>query len=318
MRKIRRRKKNIESETRLIFDGNALGYAAFHAYGDLEDDLGNPTAVIFGFIRLILAIQEKLNGDEWIFCWDSRKSFRKDIYPQYKASREENKTEDELAKRRSAHEQFTKLRKEVIPALGFANNFISPGYEGDDLMAAILDDVDPYKNILCTSDNDMFQCLDDCDIYHLATKKMFTRNDFMKKFKIWPEQWAEAKAIGGCNGDGVFGIEGVADPKKNTSKALKYLNDDLNKGIILNRIESTEGQEIIRRNLRLVKLPFEGKTPIKFKLGPNELSKEKFEEVFEKYRFISLLEKKMFQRYIKAFKIKDGGENGRTIRRRKK
>lgn len=317
MRNIRRRNKNSKKEKRLIFDCNALGYAAFNSYGDLEDDHGKPTAVIYGFLRLLLTLQENLKGSEWIFCWDSRKNFRKEIEPTYKIHREENKTPEELQSRRSAHEQFKQVRKEVIPALGFGNNVISTGYEGDDVMAALLDDVDVYRNVLCTSDNDMFQCLDGCDIFHLATKKMITQKDFMEKFGIWPNQWAEAKAIGGCNGDNVIGIFGVADPKKPTSKALKYLRGELNKGVILDRIESPEGQKIIDRNRRLVTLPFKGQTPIKIKLGPNNLLKENFEKVFEKYRFISLLEPKMFKRYVDAFNLKENNNGAqRKLRRR--
>lgn len=317
-RKIRRR---IKKEKRIIFDCNALGYAAFFSYGDLEDDHGNPTAVIFGFLRLLLTLQEKLKGDEWVFCWDSRRSFRKEVDPMYKCRRGgDDKTDEELQARRSAHEQFITVRKKVIPALGFGNNLLCPGYEGDDLMAYLVQDVDVYENILVTSDNDMFQCLNDCDIYHLQSKKFFTSLDFIKKFGIRVEQWAEAKAIGGCTGDDVIGIQGVADPKKNTSKALTYLRGKLTKGKIKERIESAEGQSLIEKNRRLVTLPFKGDPPIGVRLGPNRISKESFEKVFEHYRFISLLEPKMFQRYVKAFKLKEKRNYGtrRVIRRRPK
>ncbi|MFH1609683.1 MAG: hypothetical protein ABID40_03550, partial [Candidatus Bipolaricaulota bacterium] len=64
--------------------------------------------------------------------------------------------------------------------------------------------------------------------------------------------WAEVKAIAGCSGDGVPGIRGAGD-----RTAVKYLNGRLNVTTkVWGRIEA--GRGMIQRNLRLVRLPFEG------------------------------------------------------------
>lgn len=112
----------------------------------------------------------------------------------------------------------------------------------------------------------------------------------MDKFGVEPCDWHMAKAIGGCESDNVIGIYGVSDPKKPTSKALKYLQGKLTKGVIYNRITSKEGQKLIKKNLPIVT------TPYKFELMPrmiyrrDQLTLRKFIMVFQMYGLRSFMD----------------------------
>ena len=89
-----------------------------------------------------------------------------------------------------------------------------------------------------------------------------------------------AKAIAGCNGDNVIGIEGVG-----IKTAIKYMKG-YRKGLKSQLID--RNPDIISRNLPLVKLPLQGcPTPV---ICENMLSARKFESVCRKFNFQSLME----------------------------
>jgi len=200
--------------------------------------------------------------------------------------------------------QTMQLGEEILPRMGFRNNFIQLHYEADDLLAYWVNKLKHKKNrvIMVTTDADMFQCLDKCDIW-MPSKggKLFTKKHFEEKFNIKPDQWAMAKAIGGCAGDGVEGIEGVSDPKKASSKALKYLQGKLPKGVILERIESREGKRIIERNFPLVCLPYREDLMKRMIRRRNTFTKRKFIRQFSRQRFMSFLKEKNLRKWQEIF-----------------
>lgn len=293
-----------KSDTILLIDCSTLVYAAFYTYGTLSYH-GKPTGIIYGFLKKILMLAKKFETTDFITCWDAGVSHRHFIYTKYKAKRHakrEGLSEEEEEQRRWMLAQSVSLNHRILPYLGFKNNYIRINYEADDLLAYW---VNRYKRsgkriIMVTTDSDMFQCLNDCSIFNPATKKLMTRIKFMKKFGIRPEEWAMAKAIGGCSGDGVEGVEGVSDPKNPSSKALKYLRGELNKGKILDRIKASK--DLIKFNLQLVKLPYEGTGDTKrMVIRRNKYSKRRFIKTFDKYHFKSFLEKDKFVAWEETF-----------------
>jgi hypothetical protein len=116
-----------------------------------------------------------------------------------------------------------------------------------------------------------------------------------------PDQWPLAKAIGGCSSDEVIGITGVSDPKKITSKALKYIKGDLTKGVIFDRIKSKEGQEIIKKNLPIVTCPYKEEKLTRMILKRNKFSNKKFVSTFEEYGFYSFLKSEKLNLWRRVF-----------------
>lgn len=299
----------------LIIDCNAIGYMAMHTMGGLFYK-EYKTGVIYGFLKAVLSYAEKFDTNRFVFCWDSQRRFRQLVYPDYKMGRVRSLDEDAMFKRRVAHEQFAILREEVLPEMGFKNILYMSGYESDDLLAYYVKKHSmqvktSYRPIMITGDNDMFQCLNHCDIYHLYRKKILTAEDFESEFDIPVSSWVSAKCLGGCSSDGVPGIDGVSDPAKaKTSKALAYIKGELKKGAILDRIESDKGKRIIRRNRLLIKLPYNGPTPkkrrriqdLKISFRNNEsFDRKAFLNVFDKYRFISFI--RGFSKWKEAFDL---------------
>lgn len=288
----------------ILVDSSTLIYAAFYTYGTLNYH-GQPTGIIYGFLKKVLMLAKKLKSTDFIFCYDAGVSHRHGLSGVYKANREAKRlalTEEEKEQRGEMLDQAIALRRKVLPYLGFKNNHIEPNYEADDLLARwILDYKDSQRKIIMvTTDSDMFQCLNNCSIYNPTTKKLFTRKHFIKKFGIKPDQWALAKAIGGCSGDNVIGVDGVSDPKNATSKALKYIRGELTEGMIYDRIRGSEDQ--IKLNLKLVSLPFNDKMK-RMIIRRSKFSRRRFIKTFDKYHFKSLLEEDKFKEWEGVFKL---------------
>lgn len=282
----------------VIIDCNNLCYSNFYSFGDLSYE-EKKTGVIFGFVKNIISLAKTFDTDEFIFCWDSRKSYRKLFYPEYKANRRKNLPEQEVINLKLALEQFTELRTVVLPMMGFGSIFFCVGYEADDIIATVAnmnEEQDKSSIVVVSTDQDMYQLLNKVVIYNQITKKKITYETFVEKYKTVPSLWSEVKAISGCSSDNVIGITGVGE-----TKAIKYLNGMLLKGKIKDRIESDEGQEIIARNRKLVCLPFKGMKNLTFVLKADCLKKSNFIDVFMKYGFESLLKKNAVENWSKIF-----------------
>lgn len=235
----------------LIIDCNNIAYRAYCTTGPLSYK-GRPTGVIYGFLNQLLTITKKTVPNEVVFAWDSRKSVRKEHYPFYKENRKKDEGPDQSLL--DAFMQFRQLRNEILPELGFANNFIQRGYEADDIIAALVHR-NPKMHLayaVASSDADLLQLLDHCDIYNSNKGKIIRSDDFTKDYGIYPSDWAEVKKIAGCSGDGVPGVQGVGE-----KTAIKYLTGNL-KETSKKYQAIKDAQDIIERNDWLVKLPLPG------------------------------------------------------------
>lgn len=274
----------------LLIDSNYLAHRAFFVTGDLSYK-EQKTGVIFTFLMQVLKLAKRFNTTNFIFCWDSKKSYRKILYPEYKSNRRRELSEDEKKKYQIAYSQFDLLKNEVLFKLGFNNVFSFIGYEADDIIATIIKKYMDDEFIIISSDNDLYQLLTDkVSMYDIKKKEFFTKQDFIDKFDIQPEQWALAKSISGCNTDGVKGIRGIADPGHNEkSKVFLYLKGKL-QGKLFRDICGNENQLLINRNKQLIELPLVWKDKIEIELKPNKFIKAKFIDVFSQYDFRSCLD----------------------------
>jgi 5'-3' exonuclease len=241
--------KGIINMQTIILDGNNIAHICNYAMGNLSTD-EQATGVIFGFMKQILSLSDKMKSNKFCICWDSRKSFRKNICPTYKANRHRDVTPEEEQVRSLLFNQISELRNSIIPELGFKNNFIKTGYEADDLIAYTVLMNPKEEFTIISTDQDLYQLLSDkVRIYNIITKKFFTRADFEEKFSLHPCMYREIKAIAGCTSDFVKGIKGVGE-----ITAAKYLRQEPISMGLVNKIH--EGSDIIEKNRKLTYLPF--------------------------------------------------------------
>lgn len=279
----------------VIIDCNYLSYVCRFALSQGLTYRGGHTEIIFGFLRHILILAEHFESNNFFFCWDSRESLRKKLYPSYKANRRpDDRPEEEKELDAIAFQQFTSLREIILPELGFENIYMMDGYESDDLLAILVKKLSG-PNIVVASDNDLLQLLSFCSLYNVTKKQLTTKSEFTRKYGIEPEVWSEVKALAGCSSDNVPGVPGVGE-----ITAIKFLTGQLTQGKVFLKIR--ESGEIRDRNRLLVTLPLKD-IPLPI-YKENRLLKSNFLGVFSTYGLKSMSQEKEFSKWAKVFNLK--------------
>jgi DNA polymerase I len=261
----------------IIIDANNLCHISMHALGELSFN-EQSTGIIFGFFRQILSLAKLYKTNNLIFCWDSRKSKRRLIYPEYKRGRQYmERTPEQQLEYEAMMTQFGELRQTLLAQVGFKNNFVQTGYEADDLIADIVLR-NNHSFVVVSTDNDLFQLLDHCKLHNPISKKVTTRAVFEEKYGVTPKQWPEVKALAGCSSDNVKGFPGVGE-----ITAIKYLTKGLKRAHKLTQImETQDAQASLAFNRTLVTLPFPGLKPPILQDG-ERFDLEAFEHICHRY-----------------------------------
>ena len=78
----------------ILLDCPYLCHRMKHTMGDLSFK-GAATGIIYGFLKSLSGFQDLFRTSNFVFCWDSKTSKRKEIYPEYKANRDKKEYTDE-------------------------------------------------------------------------------------------------------------------------------------------------------------------------------------------------------------------------------
>jgi len=285
---------------KLLIDSNAQAHKVKHTLGELTFETMR-VGVIFGFLGQIQKLAKEYGTNDLIFTWDSNKSHRENLFPAYKEKRrtlKEDKTPEEKEIDKAAYAQFDLLYNEVLPEIGFVNNYKLKGYEGDDLIASIVYANSKDDFLIVSGDEDMYQLLDP-NVSILNSRGLYTLKDFNKEYDIDSLDWIQVKSIAGCKSDEVPGIRGVKE--KTAIKYLKGLLTPNMKGY--QSITCPEGRNIIQRNKQLVTLPFHDCPEIILK-PQGSLSIDGFMEICKRYGFESYLRKESLDKWKTILNLK--------------
>lgn len=262
----------------LVFDCNALAWAAFHTTGGLSYN-NTPTGVIYGFLSQVMRITGDLQSNDLVFCFDYGKSHRFNLLPTYKHKRKARRetSEREQAIYAQVHKQITLLRTKYLRSIGFRNVLFQKHYEADDIIAeVVLHSLrEDESATIVSGDEDFYQLLGkNIALYKPIPKTLMTRAQFIKSYGVKPRQWVDVKSLAGCSSDDVPGIAGIGE-----TTALKYLRGELKPTLkAYQKIQDGIETGIMERNRPLVKLPFKGVAPIQLRRKKRELN---FDPVFQ-------------------------------------
>jgi DNA polymerase-1 len=192
------------SKTLTIIDTFGFLFSNYYALPYLKAKNGTPTGMITGFMNFISNLGRDYKTDYILFSVDSKgKSFRNEIYPEYKANRPEA-PEDLKAQ--------LPIALELIKEMGF-KSIEMDGYESDDIIASIatIAKQNEIKVIIVSHDKDMYQLIDDDKVVIFdPRKKLFINEDeAFKKFGIHPRDFINFQALLGDSSDNVPGVKGV-------------------------------------------------------------------------------------------------------------
>lgn len=210
--------------TLYLIDGHALAYRTYFALtrggSGFTTSTGEPTAGVFGFVSVLLRILEQDRPDFLAVAFDTGKTFRDDLFPDYKGTRA--KMPDDL------RPQIERIRQVVdvfnIPRLEVEN------YEADDVLGSVARQaVDQgYGVKIITGDRDLLQLVEDRIIVNLPGKSLSDARDFMPEdVKVYlgvrPDQVVDFKALVGDKSDNIPGVVGIG--KKTATSLLASYND---------------------------------------------------------------------------------------------
>ena len=206
-----------------LLDGHALAYRAYFALtrggtSGFTTSQGEPTAGVFGFTSILLRILEQERPEFLAVSFDTGKTFRDDLFPEYKATRA--KMPDDL------RPQMQRIRQLVdafnIPRLE------REGYEADDVLGSVATRMaaQGYGVKIITGDRDLLQLVSERILVNLPGKniadgKDFFAQDVVESLGIRPEQVVDYKALVGDKSDNIPGVMGIGE-KTATSLLASY------------------------------------------------------------------------------------------------
>ncbi|MDG2253158.1 MAG: DNA polymerase I [Methylophilaceae bacterium] len=224
----------------LLVDGSSYLYRAFHAMPDFRSLDNQPTGVIYGVLNMLRHIHKKYPSDYSVCIFDAKgKTFRNDIYPDYKANRP--KMPEELAI------QIEPL-KEAIEAMGFPI-LIRSGVEADDVIGTLSKKAnqDNIEVVISTGDKDLAQLVNEkTKLINTMTNEVLDIEGVKNKFGIPPELIVDYLTIIGDKVDNVPGVDKVG-PKT----ALKWLEKYKTLASIIENADQITGS--VGENLRKTK-----------------------------------------------------------------
>ena len=200
------------SETLYLIDGHALAYRTYFALTGSgfqgSSRSGEPTAAVFGFTSVLMRLIEKESPDYLAVSFDVGKTFRDEIFPDYKATRE--KMPDDL------RPQIERIQ-EVVAAFNIPV-FVKEGYEADDVLGSLsrIAAKEQVQVVIVTGDRDLLQLVNkDVSVslpgQSLADAKLYTPSDVAQKFGVTPDQFVDYKSLVGDKSDNIPGVAGVGD-----------------------------------------------------------------------------------------------------------
>ena len=188
-----------------LIDGNSLVFRAYYGmHNNLTRSDGIPIGAVYGFFNMVLPLLAGAKeNDSFVCVFDaSRISFRQDIYPQYKANRQE--TPVDLL-------QQSELIRIGTHAMGVPVLCI-PGVEADDVIATIATqncDNNGGTRII-TGDKDLMQLVSDCVfLYDGMKQREIHESEVFEKFGVKPSQVIDVQSLMGDSTDNVPGVPGV-------------------------------------------------------------------------------------------------------------
>jgi DNA polymerase-1 len=275
-------------KTLLLVDGSSYLYRAFHALPDLRNKHQEPTGAVYGVINMLRRLHKDYPADYSACVFDAKgKTFRDDIYPQYKANRPPMPPD---------------LSSQVEPLLDTIRSMGWPllmvdGVEADDVIGALARkaELEGMRTVISTGDKDISQLVNpNVTIVNTMTNEILDEAGVERKFGLPPARIVDYLTLVGDAVDNVPGVEKVG-PKT----AVKWLTQY---GTLDNLIEhASEVTGVVGENLRkalpwlptareLLTIKCDLELPVGLHdLTHQEQNKSKLAELYERLEFKSWL-----------------------------
>ncbi len=249
----------------ILIDGSSYLFRAYHALPPLTTTRGQATGAIKGVINMVRSLIKEYPDSPIAVVFDAKgKTFRSDIYKEYKAHRPP--MPDDL---RSQIEPI----HEIIKAMGLPL-IIEPGVEADDVIGTLARQATELKRntLISTGDKDLAQLVNEhITLLNTMSKEVLDVEGVKTKFGLGPEQIIDYLGLMGDKSDNIPGVPGVG-PKT----AVKWLEEYGTAESLIEHADEIKGKagENLRAHIDQLRLSCELATiklDVELSVGPNEL-----------------------------------------------
>jgi len=229
----------------ILIDGSSYLFRAYHALPPLTTTRGQATGAIKGVINMVRSLIKEYPDSPIAVVFDAKgKTFRSDIYEQYKAHRPP--MPDDL---RSQIEPI----HEIIKAMGLPL-IVVPGVEADDVIGTLAQQATAQKcdTLISTGDKDLAQLVNEhVTLLNTMTKEVLDIDGVKNKFGLGPEQIIDYLGLMGDKSDNIPGVPGVG-PKT----AVKWLEEYGTAEQLIERADEIKGKagENLREHIEQLRL----------------------------------------------------------------
>ena len=196
----------------ILVDGSSYLYRAFHAMPGLNNSSGEPTGAVYGVTNMLRRLLSDYDPQYIAVVFDAKgKTFRNDLYPQYKANRPPMPEE--------LRPQVAWVH-EIVEAMGL-NLMVVEGVEADDVIGTLATQAAEEKRevIISSGDKDLTQLVNK-HVNMVDTMKdvVYDHDGVMAKFGVPPERIIDYLTLVGDTSDNIPGV-----PKVGPKTAVKWL-----------------------------------------------------------------------------------------------
>ena len=193
-------------KTFLIIDGSSIFYRAFYAMPGLTAPNGEPVGAVVGCANIVLKILRERAPELVAVALDkAKKTFRNEIFPDYKATRQS--MPDELVAQLA-------LLKEFIGVIG-VKTCAAEGYEADDVIGTLASQAAENFHVeILTGDRDALQLINRNTTVLLNKKngiELYDEEKFSAEYGFAPSLLVDYKALRGDQSDNIPGVHGIGE-----------------------------------------------------------------------------------------------------------
>jgi DNA polymerase-1 len=198
-----------EAPRLLLIDGHSMAYRAFFALPkeNFQTNTGQTTNAVYGFTSMLINLLRDEKPTHVAVAFDvSRKTFRTEVYAEYKAGRSETPSE---------FKGQVSLIEDVLGTLNIVT-LSKANFEADDIIATLTTQAtaEGFEVAICTGDRDAFQLVNDkvtvlYPVKGVSEMGRFTPDYVEEKHGVRPEQYADYAAVRGDSSDNLPNTPGV-------------------------------------------------------------------------------------------------------------
>ena len=227
----------------MLIDGHSMAFRAFYALPTekFTTSTGQATNAIYGFLSMLATLLHDEQPTHVAVAFDvGRTTFRTEMFPDYKAQRDE--TPPEFISQ-------IPILKNLLATLGITT-IEKPNYEADDIIATLATTAQPlgFETLIVTGDRDSLQLVNNTTTVLYPMKGVsvihrFTPQAVQDKYGLTPEQYPDFAALRGDPSDNLPSV-----PKVGEKTATKWIVQHGNLTNLLNNADTIKG--VVGTNLR--------------------------------------------------------------------